>query len=73
MLRGCLILPGGARDRRKGVPGCPPPASREEVAVGSTGRKAEEEGRSVAWVLAEGHRWKEVVLVYSFIYSTNIY
>ena len=36
-----------------------------EVAVGA--------GRFIAWVLAEGHGWKEAVFVYSFICSTNIY
>ena len=43
-----------------------------EVVVGRAGRRAEGEGRFVACVLAEGHRWKEVVFIYSFICSTNI-
>ena len=30
-------------------------------------------GRFFAWVLAEGHRWKEAIFVSSFICSTNIY
>lgn len=48
--------------------------SRRGDGRGRTGRTAEEEGRSVTWApVAECHRWKEVVFVYSFIHVTDIY